>query len=43
MKDETKRMGRMKYTELVTLGILILILLLWIFGGHDLGLGGRLF
>jgi sodium-dependent dicarboxylate transporter 2/3/5 len=40
MKDETKRMGRMKYAEFVTLGMLLLILMLWIFGGHDLGLGG---
>jgi sodium-dependent dicarboxylate transporter 2/3/5 len=40
MKDETKRMGRMKYSEFVTLGMLLLILFLWIFGGHDLGLGG---
>jgi sodium-dependent dicarboxylate transporter 2/3/5 len=30
----------MKYPEIVTLGMLLLILLLWIFGGHDLGLGG---
>lgn len=40
LKEETKRMGKMKYEEYVTFGMLILILLLWIFGGHDLGLGG---
>ncbi|MBS3756783.1 MAG: anion permease [Desulfobacterales bacterium] len=38
MKDETRKMGRMKYEEYVTFGMLILILGLWIFG--DLGLGG---
>ena len=40
IKEETKRMGRMKYAEYVTLAMLILILGLWIFGGHSLGLGG---
>jgi sodium-dependent dicarboxylate transporter 2/3/5 len=40
IKDETKRMGRMKYREYVTMGMLLIILLFWIFGGHDLGLGG---
>lgn len=40
IKDETKRMGKMKYSEYVAMGMLIVILLLWIFGGHALGLGG---
>ena len=40
IKDETKRMGRMKYPEYVTLGMLLLILALWILGGEELGLGG---
>mgnify|MGYP006312292883 CR=1 FL=1 len=40
IKDETARMGSMKYVEYVTMGMLILILLLWIFGGEELGLGG---
>lgn len=40
IKDETKKMGKMCYAEYVTLGMLLLILLLWIFGGHSLGLGG---
>jgi sodium-dependent dicarboxylate transporter 2/3/5 len=40
IKDETARMGRMKYREYVTLGMMLVILLFWIFGGHDLGLGG---
>jgi len=40
IKDETKRMGKMTYAEYVTFGMLLVILVLWIFGGHDLGLGG---
>jgi len=40
IKDETRKMGRMKYPEYVALGMLILILLLWILGGEELGLGG---
>ncbi len=40
IKEETKRMGPMGYKDYVTLGTLLLILFLWIFGGHDLGLGG---
>jgi solute carrier family 13 (sodium-dependent dicarboxylate transporter), member 2/3/5 len=40
IKDETKRMGKMSYAEYVTFGMLILILILWIVGGHELGLGG---
>jgi len=40
IKDETSKMGRMKYQEYVTLGMLILILALWILGGEELGLGG---
>jgi len=40
IKEETARMGPMNYAEKVTLGMMLLILLLWIFGGHDLGLGG---
>ena len=40
IKEETKKMGRMKYAEYVTFGMLLLILLLWIVGGEELGLGG---
>jgi len=40
IKDETRRMGKMKYPEYVTLGMLLLILVLWILGGEELGLGG---
>jgi sodium-dependent dicarboxylate transporter 2/3/5 len=40
IKEETKKMGSMSYKEYVTAGMLLLILLLWIFGGHGLGLGG---
>ncbi|MEE4352439.1 MAG: SLC13 family permease [Desulfatiglans sp.] len=40
IKDETRKMGRMSYAEYVTLGMLLLILLLWIIGGEELGLGG---
>ena len=40
IKDETKRMGSMKYPEYVTFGMLLLILFLWIAGGEELGLGG---
>lgn len=40
IKDETKKMGKMKYEEYVTFGMLLLILILWIFGGEELGLGG---
>lgn len=40
IKDETRRMGKMKYREFVTFGMLLLILLLWILGGEELGLGG---
>jgi sodium-dependent dicarboxylate transporter 2/3/5 len=40
IKDETGKMGRMKYAEYVTCAMLLLILVLWIFGGHGLGLGG---
>ncbi len=40
IKEETKRMGRMTYAEYVTLGMMLLIMFLWILGGHDLGLGG---
>jgi sodium-dependent dicarboxylate transporter 2/3/5 len=40
IKEETRRMGRMSYAEKVALGMMLLILVLWIFGGHDLGLGG---
>ncbi|MFP4159992.1 MAG: SLC13 family permease [Desulfobacterales bacterium] len=38
MKEETRKMGAMKYEEYVTLAMLVVILGLWIFG--DLGLGG---
>jgi len=40
IKEETKKMGKMKYNEKVALGMMVVILLLWIFGGHSLGLGG---
>jgi solute carrier family 13 (sodium-dependent dicarboxylate transporter), member 2/3/5 len=40
IKDETKRMGKMAYAEYVTFGMLMLILVLWIVGGEELGLGG---
>ncbi len=40
IRAETKRMGRMSYAEYVTLGMLVVILLLWIVGGEELGLGG---
>ena len=40
IKEETRKMGKMKYAEYVTLGMLILILILWIVGGEELGLGG---
>ncbi|MCK5643013.1 MAG: anion permease, partial [Gammaproteobacteria bacterium] len=40
IKEETRKMGKMRYTEYVTFGMLLLILLLWITGGTALGLGG---
>lgn len=40
IKEETERMGPMSYKEKVALAMMLLILLLWIFGGHGLGLGG---
>ncbi len=40
IKEETRRMGRMTYSEYVTFGMLLLILVLWIIGGEELGLGG---
>ncbi|MFP4445891.1 MAG: SLC13 family permease [Desulfosudaceae bacterium] len=40
INEETRKMGKMQYKEYVTFGMLLLILLLWIFGGHGLGLGG---
>jgi len=40
IKEETKAMGKMAYPELVTFGMLMLILALWILGGEVLGLGG---
>ncbi|MBW1719296.1 MAG: anion permease [Deltaproteobacteria bacterium] len=40
IKEETRKMGSMSYKEYVTAGMLLLILMLWIFGGHGLGLGG---
>ncbi len=40
IKEETRRMGKMKYAEFVTFGMLLLILFLWIVGGEELGLGG---
>ncbi|UCE54581.1 MAG: anion permease [Desulfobacterales bacterium] len=40
IKEETKKMGKMTYPEYVTFGMLLLILILWIVGGEELGLGG---
>lgn len=40
IKEETRRMGPMSHGEKITLGMMLLILFLWIFGGHELGLGG---
>lgn len=40
IKEETQKMGKMNYAEFVTFGMLLLILLLWIVGGEELGLGG---
>jgi sodium-dependent dicarboxylate transporter 2/3/5 len=40
IQDENRKMGRMKYDEYVTFGMLIAILLLWIFASGALGLGG---
>jgi len=40
IKEETRRMGKMTYSEYVTFGMLLLILFLWIVGGEELGLGG---
>jgi len=40
IKEETRKMGKMTYAEYVTFGMLLLILLLWIVGGEELGLGG---
>ena len=40
IKEETRKMGKMTYPEYVTFGMLLLILLLWIIGGEELGLGG---
>ncbi len=40
IKEETRKMGRMSYAEYVTLGMLIVILLFWIIGGKEFGLGG---
>jgi len=40
IKEETRRMGKMTYAEYVTFGMLVIILVLWIFGGEELGLGG---
>ena len=40
IKEETRKMGKMRYAEYVTFGMLLLILVLWIVGGEELGLGG---
>jgi sodium-dependent dicarboxylate transporter 2/3/5 len=40
IKEETRKMGKMTYREYVTFGMLFLILVLWIVGGEELGLGG---
>jgi sodium-dependent dicarboxylate transporter 2/3/5 len=40
IKEETRKMGKMSYAEYVTFGMLILILFLWFFAEHTLGIGG---
>lgn len=40
IKEETRKMGKMSYAEIVTSLMMFGILALWIFGGHDMGLGG---
>jgi sodium-dependent dicarboxylate transporter 2/3/5 len=40
IKEETKKMGSMKYAEYVTAIMLFVIVILWIFGGEATGLGG---
>jgi sodium-dependent dicarboxylate transporter 2/3/5 len=40
IKEETRKMGKMKYPEWITAGMLLAIVLLWIFGGEATGLGG---
>ncbi|MFH1845266.1 MAG: SLC13 family permease [bacterium] len=40
VKDETRKMGRMRYPDYVTAGMLLLIVGLWILGGEQVGLGG---
>ncbi len=40
IKDETRKMGKMTYPEYVTFAMLMVILVLWIVGGEELGLGG---
>jgi sodium-dependent dicarboxylate transporter 2/3/5 len=40
IKEETVKMGKMKYPEYVAAGMLFLIVALWILGGEEVGLGG---
>ena len=40
IKDENRKMGKMKYAEYVTFAMLLVILLLWVFASGTLGLGG---
>ena len=40
IKEETRKMGKMGYSEWVTGILLFVIVLLWIFGGEATGLGG---
>ncbi len=40
IKEETQKMGRMAFGEYVAFGMLLVILLLWIFASGTLGLGG---
>jgi len=40
IKEETRKMGRMKYPEYITAATLLGIVVLWIFGGEATGLGG---
>ncbi len=40
IKEQTRKMGKMTYTEYITCGMLFLIVVLWILRGEQVGLGG---
>src|SRR6056297_2098971 len=40
IKEENRKMGKMKYNEYVTFAMLVVVLLLWVFASGALGLGG---